>query len=158
MDDRSIPAGQFEQLQGYVQFAIQKEQEAIDFYSEIAGRVKAKGLAAELREIAAMEVKHRERLKGIDLGTLTTVSVKRAPDMKIADNMVAMEPSPNMSWQDVLNIAMHRELDSIRLYSDLANWVDNPAARQLFENLAAEETKHKLFFERTWDEEILLEN
>lgn len=32
------------------------------------------------------------------------------------------------------------------------------ATRALFEKLAGEESNHKLFFERIWDDEVLIEN
>ncbi len=151
--------GQSGDLQSIVEFAIQKEQEAVDFYHELAGRIKNRNLTSELLKIADMEVQHRERLKKLDLvaaaGGPTT---KRVPDLKIADYLVAQEPSPQMTWQDILNIAMHREMASMKLYTDLASIVTDQKARQLFENLAAEEAAHKLFFEKHWDEEILTEN
>lgn len=145
-------------LQEIVRFAIQKEQEAIDFYTGIAARMKPESLAEELRKIAAMEVQHRERLERLDLATFVATPHKKAMDLKIADYLVAPEPTPGMTWQDILNVAMHRELASMKLYDDLAKLVDEPAAQSLFHNLAAEESNHKLFFERIWDEEVLLEN
>jgi len=63
-----------------------------------------------------------------------------------------------MSWPDILNIAMHREQASINLYSDLEKLVTDPLSKQLFQNLAAEERGHKLFFEKVYDDEVLTEN
>ncbi|MGI5836403.1 MAG: ferritin family protein, partial [Chloroflexota bacterium] len=57
---------QFNSLQGILNFAINKEQEAIDFYTNIADKVKSKSLVEELQKIAAMETGHRDRLKKLD--------------------------------------------------------------------------------------------
>ena len=46
----------------------------------------------------------------------------------------------------------------MQLYTDLAKLTADPQAKQLFENLATEEGKHKLFFEKIWDEDILTDN
>ena len=151
--------GQFGELQSVVDFAIQKEQEAVDFYNDLAGRIKNRSLTEELLKIAAMEVQHGERLKKLDLAAATSSAPrKKVADLKIGDYLVEQEPSPNMTWQDILNIAMHREMASMKLYTDLAGLIADQRASQLFGNLAAEEMAHKLFFERTWDEEILTEN
>jgi rubrerythrin len=151
--------GQSGDLQAIVNFAIQKEQEAVDFYHDLAARIKNRSLTAELLKIADMEVQHRERLKKLDLvAAIGGATARKVTDLKIADYLVAQEPSPSMTWQDILNIAMHREMASMRLYTDLATIVSDQGAKQLFENLAVEETAHKLFFEKTWDEEILTEN
>ena len=145
-------------LQEIVEFAISREQEAIDFYTRLAARAKWESMANELRNIAAMEVGHKQRLQNLDLARAATTVNPRAVDLKIADYLVELEPSDNMTWQDILSIAMKRELASMRLYDDLSKIVSDSTARQLFANLSAEESKHKLYFEGIWDKEILLEN
>lgn len=147
-----------EHLRDVVDYAIQREQEAIDFYNDVAGRVQNRAVAEELRKLAAMEQGHREWLRRMDVSVAVTGPARQVLDLKIADYVVEVEPAPAMTWQDVVNMGMHRELASMKLYADLAEKVDEPAARQLFEKLAAEEAVHKLFFERIWDEEILMWN
>ncbi len=149
---------QFGQLQEIIDFAIAKEQEAIDFYNDLANRTRPLSLAEELRKLAAMEAQHKLRLQTLDMTVASTLPAQKVTNLKIADYLVAQEPGPGMTWKDILTIAMHRELASMNLYTDLARIVEDAGARQLFENLAAEEATHKLFFERTWDEEILIEN
>ncbi|MGE5619917.1 MAG: ferritin family protein [Sphingomonadaceae bacterium] len=63
-----------------------------------------------------------------------------------------------MTWQEILNAAMHLEPASMRLYTDLARRANDSGTQRLFESLPAEEATHKLFFERAWDEEITIEN
>jgi rubrerythrin len=158
LDANSKPTGQFGELREIINFAIEREQEAVDFYTDVAARMKPETLAEELRRIAAMEVQHRERLKRLDVTAYAAAPVAKASDLKIADYLVALEPKPGMTWQEILNIAMHRELASMNLYADLAKLSTDAGVRRLFENLSAEESKHKLFFETTWDDEVLIEN
>lgn len=155
---KNNPTGQFGQLQEIIDFAIEREQEAIDFYSDVASRMKTRSLADELRKIAAMEVQHKDRLQRIDLVATAADRARKVADLKIADYLVAPLPSPAMTWQEILNVAMHRELASMRLYTDLARMAGDGGSRRLFEKLAAEEATHKLFFERSWDDEVLIEN
>lgn len=149
---------QSKQLQEIVQFAIAKEQEAIDFYTHLAGSARWEAIANELRSIAAMEVGHKQRLQSINVEVAASTVNPKAPNLKIADYLVAAEPSDDMTWQDILNIAMRRELVAMNLYKDLATLVTDRQAKQLFENLSNEESKHKLYFEGIWDKEILIEN
>ena len=148
----------FVELQDVIVFAVEKEQEAIDFYNEYAGKVRQKAIAEELRKIALMEQEHRDRLKNLDI----TAAAKNAPEsvqsLKIADYLVDIEPSPYMNWQTVVQIAMKRELAAMNLYTDLAKLVPDPMIKKIFENLSAEESSHKLYWEKIWDEEVLLDN
>jgi len=151
-------SAQLNQLQEIVQFAISKEQEAIDFYTHLAGIAKWESIANELRSIAAMEVGHKQSLQSMNVQVAASTINPKATNLKIADYLVTAEPSDDMTWQDILNIAMSRELASMNLYNDLAAMVMDARAKQMFENLSAEESKHKLYFEDIWDKEILIEN
>jgi rubrerythrin len=151
-------SAQLNQLREIVDFAIAKEQEAIDFYTQLAASAKWESVANELRSIAAMEVGHKQSLQKMNVQVAATSVNPRATNLKIADYLVEIQPSDDMTWQDILNIAMRRELVAMNLYQDLANIVADATARQMFENLGAEESKHKLYFESIWDKEILTEN
>ncbi|MBW1678647.1 MAG: ferritin family protein [Deltaproteobacteria bacterium] len=148
----------FDDLREIIDFAIEKEQEAIDLYNDLAGKIKNKSIAKELRELALMEEGHRDRLKNLNLTAAATKVSKPAHDLKIADYLVEVKPGPEMTWKDVIQIAMKRELASMNLYTDLAKLVTDRMARRLFKNLAAEESSHKLYFEKIWDGEVLKDN
>jgi rubrerythrin len=147
-----------EELQNIIDFAIEKEKEAIIFYNELAGKVKVKALADELRNLARMETGHRERLEKMDVVSAAKSAPKDVLDLHIAEYVVEKKPTPDMSWPDIVNIAMHREQAAINLYTDLEKLVTDPLAKQMFQNLAAEERSHKFFFEKTWDDDVLASN
>lgn len=140
-----------EELKEIINFAIESEQESMDFYNELAGKVKSQDVAKELREIADMEKGHRDRLKGIDVNAYVQTLTKPITNLRISDYIFEQKPSPEMSLQDLFNIAMHRERKATELYRDLAKLFAGPS-RQLFENLAAEETSHEHHFENRWNE------
>ncbi|MDY7033338.1 MAG: ferritin family protein [Thermodesulfobacteriota bacterium] len=145
-------------LKEIIDFAVKKEQEAADFYNDLSGKVELKALAEELLKMARVEESHRDRLRNMDVSAYVASPVKPPIDLKIADYLIDKEPTPEMSWQDLVHIAMKRELASMRLYTDLAKGTSDPQARRLFENLAVEEEAHKLYFEKIWDEEIMTDN
>jgi len=145
----------FDELQDIIDFAINKEEEAMDFYGDLASKVKQKAIAEELEKMVEVEQGHRDRLKAMDVGEAAKTTAEPAQNLKIADYLVDLEPNPNMSWQDVVHMAMKRELAALNLYTDLAKTVTDQNAKQLFENLAADESAHKLYFEKVWDDEIM---
>ncbi len=63
-----------------------------------------------------------------------------------------------MNYQDIIILAMKREEASYRLYNDMAARVGNQNIKKLFLKLTSEEAKHKLHFEKIYDNEILTEN
>jgi rubrerythrin len=104
-----------------------------------------------------MERMHKAKLQKID-PTDPFWQRKHLTDLKIADYIVESTPSAGMSFQDVLSIAMKRELASQRLYIDLARAVDDPELQKMMLVLAEEESAHKHYFETLWDEHVLMEN
>ena len=146
------------ELKDILNFAIEREQEAVDFYYELAGRSKVQGIKDELTKFAKMEEGHRDKLKSLDISGIMGVDIAPVTDLKIVDYMVEPTPTPDMTWQDILNIAMKRELASMNMYNDLAAKSKSDSLRQMFLSLAQEESKHKLYFETIYDDEILREN
>ena len=147
-----------EELQAIIDFAIDKEQEAVDFYNNLAGKVNIGAISEELKKIAKMEEAHRDRLKQVDAPDVASSAVEPVVDLKIADYLVDKEPKPDMTWQDLLQITMKRELSAMNLYEDLSKQVTEPNSSRLFKNLAEEERAHKVYFEKIWDEEVLIED
>ena len=145
-------------IRNVIEFAIRREQESIDFYEGLAARVKVEAVSEELKKMAAMEMGHRKKLEGIDIATFTPTPAEAVQDLKIADYAVNAEPSDDMSWPDIVNIAMHREMVSVKLYTDLAGVVSDVGVKALFEHVAAEEQGHKNYLETIWEEEVMKDN
>ncbi len=141
-----------------VAFAILKEQEAVDAYTAAAGMVKHANVRGMLLGLARQEEGHKQKLMGIDSESLPETSLKEIPDLKISDYTDDVQITADMSYQDLLTIAMKREEVAHNLYTRLASISDEPEIRQLFEFLAQEEAKHKLALEKEYDEHILTEN
>lgn len=146
-----------EWIRDLIDFAMEKEQEAADFYVGLARRVKEPAVAAELDRLADMERMHKAKLQKLDPAD-PFWQRKNLPDLKIADYVVESAPTAGMTFQDLLSIAMKRELSSQRLYADLARQVDEPDLQRMMLVLAEEEAAHKHYFETLWDEHVLMEN
>jgi rubrerythrin len=98
------------------------------------------------------------KLEGIKEGTIYLSARQNPVDMKIADYLVDVEASPDMSFQDALVLAMKREKAANALYTNLAATIDDANLAELFSQLAKEEAAHKLRFEELYEKNFLSEN
>jgi len=139
-------------------YAIENEQGAVDFYRELAEKSSTPGVRELFEEYAKEEEVHKANIEAVKAGQkLKPVSAK-VLDLKLGDYLVTVETSPNMDYQSALILAMQREKAAFRLYTALAAKVGDEELRDLFLRLAQEEAKHKLHFEIEYDEHILTEN
>ena len=141
-------------------FAIAREVESHDFYMSLASRMENKAMAEVFRGFAAEEEGHRRKLEKVKRGDFQGApgGEGEVPDLKIADYVVDVKPSPEMDYGDALVLAMKKEKAAFRLYTDLASNVCTQSLKELFGMLAQEEAKHKLRFELEYDNSVLTEN
>ncbi len=148
----------FESANDILDFAMQSEQEAVDFYTRLAGQMKNREMQEVFLSFAQEEVEHKARLKKVKEEGLFDMEAERVTDLKIADYVVNVKPSENMEYADALVLAMKKEKAAFKLYTALAEKAEQPALKKLFEALAVEESKHKLRFELEYDEYVMREN
>jgi desulfoferrodoxin-like iron-binding protein len=155
----------FGSINEILDFAIEKEQEASQFYADWAKKLTSPNLDPDqlfllrdmFEQFSQEELKHKEKLIGVQAGNSFRPS-KQATDLKIVDYLVDIMPFPNMDYQEALIIAMKREKASLKLYSDLAAVAGSEDLQSLFTALAQEEAKHKLRLETEYEKEIYTEN
>jgi len=139
-------------------YAIDQEQQAVDFYANLAARAEKAGMKKLLLEFAEEEKSHKERLLAVKSGERELTPEQEVLDLKISDYLVEVDASDDISYQDALIVAMKKERAAFELYSDMAEKVPESNLRQVFVGLAKEEAKHKLFFESEYDERVLMDN
>jgi rubrerythrin len=140
-------------------FAVDREREAVDFYHDLQKSAKFSAQKIMLQELENMEKSHiliLEKMRQKDLKNLYSHPVK---DLMIVDYLADEEILPD-SYQNILLIAMKREDKANLLYLDLANRFANEDSdlSSLFQRLADEEAGHKLKFELLYDEYVLKDN
>jgi len=149
----------FKSIDAVLDFAIEREQEAVDFYLGLAGQTDNTSLQKTLKAFAGVEQGHKEKLLAIKTTEALREAESAAPvDMKISDYLVEEEPGPEMSFQDALVVAMKREKAAMELYTDLAQIVSEPQFHALLIKLAHEEATHKASFETAYEKHFLSEN
>jgi len=142
-----------------IDFAIEREKEAAEFYRYMQDVVKFKNQKELLHEYEIMEEGHARALKSIKEGGVGTVELDdKVENLLISDYVVASKPSSEMTYQDIIIIAMKREEAAYRLYSNLEKKVEDQKLKKIFAKLSQEELKHKLHFEKIYDNEFFKEN
>jgi rubrerythrin len=149
---------EFNSIDDILDFAINAEQEAVDFYNQLAENAKTEDMRYVFQDFAQEEITHKTRLIKIKKEGTFELESKDIADLKIADYTVNVKPTPDMSYQDALILAMNKEKAAFKLYSALAKRVNDKAMRDVFISLAQEESIHKLRFEIEYDEYVLREN
>ena len=139
-------------------FAISREQQAVDFYTRLSTIAPGKQLQELMLDYAREEQRHKDKLLAVKADGSLDNEHKRPLDLKMADYLVDVEETPEMTYQDALIIAMKREQVAFKLYTDMAEKIDNPELKSLFESLAREEASHKNYFESEYDDKILTDN
>ncbi len=147
-----------EKFKEMIEFAIKEEQGAVDFYTELAGKVTEPHVKEILMDFANQERGHKAKLQAILQGKKLNLIRKEVPDLKIADYLVEVDISSDLSFQSALVIAMKKEKSAFRMYSDMAAACDDDELRDVFLYLANEEATHKLNFEVQYDDLIYQEN
>jgi rubrerythrin len=148
----------FSSLDEILDFAMNAEQEAVDFYTQLASQQKNQQIKEVFLEFAREEVNHKARLQKIKVERLFDMETDKVTDLKIADYVISDKPSPDMEYADALVLAMKKEKAAFKLYTALSERTDNAELSKVFKALAIEESKHKLRFEVEYDEYVMREN
>lgn len=139
-------------------YAIQKEQEAADFYSDLAANMEHTNMKHVFLNFSAEEQGHKAKLIAVKNGKKLAPSSQKVQDLKIGDHLVDVQLTPGLDYQDALIVAMKAEKAAFKLYSDLAETTDDASLRTVFLGLAQEEARHKLRFEIEYDDRMLNDN
>jgi rubrerythrin len=143
----------FERL---VSLAIQREEEAYDFYMKAAEESKFKSSAKLLKELAKQEVTHKEKLKeALNAGvcdTFTCETVEEVEKLDLTQYLVDIPLKSDSGPQDILIVAIKKEAAANSFYKALSELTGSGVHRTVFETLASEEEMHKTRLQNMYDD------
>jgi len=148
----------FKSSDDILDFAIEAEQHAADFYKELAEKSSNHAMKQSFIDFSKEELGHKGKLIKIKKNGLMSFSEEQVDDLKISDYLVDMTVRDDMSYKEALILAMKREKSAYNLYIKLAGKTENADLKSVLTSLANEEAKHKLRFELEYDEYVLKEN
>ena len=149
---------EWKNLDDVLEFAINNEIEAAEFYTGLAERVTNRHSKVLFQDFAKEERRHQKILENIKVGGKLKPATQDIPDLMIGDYLVEIDSDKELNYQDALILAMKREKAAFKLYTDLANAAGSSEMKEIFASLAQEEAKHKLSFETEYDQHVLNEN
>jgi rubrerythrin len=146
----------FDSLEAIVDFAMEREKEAAQFYSDLAKEEIFSGSKDMFLEFAREEAKHQKLLHDFKTKGFTQsmkdYKLKWIKDIKRSDYVVELEYRKGMAYNEILMLAMKREEKALKLYNDFLKQADSPEAQKVFKMLCQEEAKHKLSLETLYDD------
>ena len=143
-------------LDEILRFAIRKEADAAAFYKMAAERSNP-GVKETFKELARMEEGHKKKLEGFDLKKIGQMKLGETKGLGMSELMKDVPYSSDMSYADLLRMAIKNEEKSQRLYLATEKMATEPNLKKLLLILAQEESTHKDKLEKIYDEEVLTE-
>jgi len=148
----------FGSLKAVLDFAIKREEEAADNYSEMCRIATDQGAKKLLADLQQEEQNHKKILQGLTKSKVRASAAKDVKDLMISDYIVEEPLTPDMNFQDLLIFAAKKEKRAADLYSDLAKRSLTKEQKALFEFLAKQEKAHKLRLELEYEKHVLWED
>lgn len=147
---------EFKNLEDIIDFAIEKEKEAAEFYLSISTREQFTGKKQMLLEFSEQERKHQRLLEDLKAGKvqrqLEDYNFKWITDIKRSDYVEEIEYHSGMGYNELLMLAMKREEKALKLYNQMLANAQTDAQKKVFKVLCQEEAKHKLSLETMYDD------
>ncbi len=138
-----------------VNFAISREENAIDFYRQCASRARNPGIREFFHEMAREEERHRTLLADLNPSSLGDLKLEKVEDLRISDYLLDITFTEKITYQEALTLAMKKEEKAHAFYEAWKNKCIHEDTGKLFALLANEELKHKRKIETLYDEHIL---
>ena len=142
----------FDSFEEIMEYAIDKEKEAAEFYEEASRQEKYSGAKEIFENFAKEERKHQNMLENFSKQNIEHYKTEKIPDLKRSDYLVEIEYEPGMPYVDILRLAMKREEKALKFYTDFSEKAETDDHKKLFQILAQEEAKHKLKLETILDD------
>ncbi len=140
----------FHSVNEVLDYAIAKETEAYHFYIELSRWVERAEVAKLFEQFSIVELQHKIRLEAIKAGEVA-IQEKEIGSLDIADSLEAAEPKVNLTYTEALVVAMQREKEAFRFYTNLAVICKDRGVKDILLKLAQEEAQHKLQLEIEYD-------
>ena len=141
----------FETFDDVIFFAIESEIQSVEFYNRLSEAATTEGIRSLFARLMEEEKGHIVRLQylldhHLELGFPTLSNF-----FSDEDYLIHIIPSPDVTLEEGLVIAIQKEKAAIRLYKDLANETKKNDFTKFFLLLASEEEKHCLKFENEYN-------
>lgn len=132
-------------MQSLIEMAIKNEEEAYSSYMELYNMVDDKTAKDTLKFLAEEEKQHKAYLLQYCDGSFVgnALPLNQPVDYKLAETMEKPEVKRDLTTKEVYLIAANKELSASQFYRDLAGMHPEGKVRDMLQNMAMQELKHK---------------
>ena len=141
-------------LDEIMRFAIRKEADAAALYRMAADHAHP-GMRDTFEALAKEEEGHKKKLETFDWEKLDQAVVQDRKGLGIAEGLEDVSFSSDMSYAELLRMAIKTEEKSFKLYHGMAQMTQDPTLKKFLLLLAQEESTHKERIEKIYDKDIL---
>ena len=143
---------EFGSMEEILAFAVNKEEAAYLFYTDMARMMEDELVSGLFEEFAAEELSHREQLQLeiMKMGKVVNTDDDWS-DRTRAEYALEGELPENLSCGDALKLAIEKENAAFKLYIDLLRLTEDKEAIDMFAALAEDEVRHKIKFEWAYE-------
>lgn len=133
-----------------IDFAIENEVEAYEFYRDAAVKVKDQNLKEVFKELAEEELGHKKFLKEFLTNDAASLELNEVSDYKIAETIDKPKLTVEMKFADAFGLAIKNEEKAMDMYKNLADICLDEEQKKLFLDLAKMEQMHKARLEEIY--------
>lgn len=134
-----------------LEYAIARELDANRFYLALAKRVTDPAMRGVFEELADEELEHKAKLELEIIKAGRVLLPEEVSNLTINEDADYNGPELDMSYKEMLVMAIDKEEASFRTYINLLGSVSDTESREVILAIAQEEVKHKLRFETEYD-------
>jgi len=131
------------EFNGIMTQAIASETEAYEFCRDVAGKVPAPAVKQLFTEFASEEYEHKRKLDEIKAEDVQDFHFSETQDFKVSETVGLPRLSANMKPVDAIALAMKKEEEAVKTYSQLAAFSSDPEKQKIYSELADMEQEHK---------------
>ena len=138
--------------QQILELAITRELEAYHFYTALSENVNSEKMRIIFEELAAEELEHKKclELEVLKRGRVVPPYEKVAPAEQ-RFFVPELNAKLDIDYKDILLLGIEKEQASFESYVNLLATTKDPEVREMLTELAEEEIRHKLRFEREYE-------
>lgn len=134
-----------------IEFAVEREIEAYEFYKDAEKKVKSESLRDLFKDLAKEELEHRKFLKDFLKSDAEKIKLNEEyRDFKISETIDKPKLSVEMEFSDAIALAIKNEEEAMDMYKDLAEACIDQKEKDLFLGLMNMEQMHKAKLEEVY--------
>lgn len=135
-----------------LELAISREIQAAEFLTQLAGRMVNPATRVLFEELAEEELGHKSKLElEMMKEGMVARTVGRLIDVGEADYAREFDLGSDVDFREALGMAIEKERRSFRFYTHLAGIVLEEEVHEVLLQLAEEEARHLVRFEREYN-------